>query len=113
MNTTTPILPKITSRSEKEFKEIEDLLKTLPASVLCQIEKAENNIMGLQCDLRYNNCPEQLVTLPRSTTQIKDHGDSIGIYCRPFYFKISGEMKKSILEFYFTEEKPNNEPNKS
>ena len=93
--------PTILAKDIEEFTEISKLLETLPNEIFSQIEKAQNNLIGIKCNLRYNYKNEQNIYLPNYTTQITDFGDYIGIYSGKFFFTIEGDFKKIKISYIF------------
>lgn len=88
--------PMIGARTIEEFQKIEEGLKTLPENVVDQIFSIKIGMIGFDCILRYNFCKDQNIYVPKeTTTQIKDFGESIGIYSGKFFFRIEGDMYKN------------------
>lgn len=84
--------PKILADSIENFKIIEEQLLKLPRAVYRNIEVARAGFLGVECDYIETFGEELVVCIPKWTTQINDFGDYIGIYCNPFFIKISGSM---------------------
>ena len=92
--------PNVSAKSIEEFTELTNKIKTLPKKTINQIKKVEKSLMGVDCV--FKDCfaaTSVMFYLPKNTTQIKDFGDFIGIYCENFFFRIEGDTKLKKLEY--------------
>lgn len=83
-----PYFPKITASDIKEFAEIEKQVKRIPLVILGQIESVESGLVGLTCISKKFYSSDEKIFLPKSTRQITDFGDYIGVYTEGFFFKL-------------------------
>lgn len=97
--------PKIIATTMEQFQKIAELLKELPDAIIEQIEKAEFGAIGLTCTFstQYSNDRTIFFNIPKTTRQISDFGDYVGIYTDDkFFFKIDGEnYKRQPLSYLF------------
>ena len=93
--------PKFLASSTNEFSELEKAIGVLPERVVGQISTVEKGLVGITCTFIDICSAEPTFFLPKSTTQIKDFGDSIGVYCGEFFFKIKSRVKDCKIEYIF------------
>jgi hypothetical protein len=93
---------KITATSVEEFKEIEAILETLPEKVISQISNVRSGLIPncpVECEFKNQFSKDAIYFLPKETTEIKNFGDHIGIYAKPFYFRIPGEYNQQGIQY--------------
>jgi len=89
--------PKIIASSVEEFQTIFDKLQKFEKRVTEQFETVTKGPMGDGLDVKFkqNYGADKQIVLPKSTSQIHDFGDYIGIYAEGIFMRIEGDLYKS------------------
>jgi hypothetical protein len=92
----------ITAKNVEEFQKAQELLKTLPESILKQINSVKICRETLTCDIKSSRFDPIVISLPNNVIGITEDEDSIEIRCGNFKFIITEPtLKNSMINYAF------------